>query len=116
MLSQYFKREEFACKCGCGQDTVDAELITVLEDVRNHFNAPVIITPKGGNRCIAYNKAAGGKKHSRHLIGQAADIVVAGYLPIQIYSYLRSKYAGQYGIGSYKTFTHIDVRGWKARW
>ncbi|EAS4214514.1 serine/threonine protein kinase, partial [Salmonella enterica] len=26
MISKYFKRSEFACKCGCGQDTVDAEL------------------------------------------------------------------------------------------
>ena len=33
-LSAHFNREEFECTCHCGMDTVDAELIDVLEDIR----------------------------------------------------------------------------------
>ena len=33
-LSQYFKRSEFACKCGCGFNVVDTELLDVLIDVK----------------------------------------------------------------------------------
>lgn len=123
MLSKYFQRSEFSCKCGCGQDTFDAELLMVLEDLREHFNAPVI--NNSGNRCIAYNEKVQllndpnyipFSSESMHLVSKAADIVVRGYTSIQVYSYLCSKYPGQYGIGYYKNFTHIDVRPFKARW
>ena len=33
-----FTASEFECECGCGFDTVDAELITVLEDVHGYFS------------------------------------------------------------------------------
>ena len=37
MESKYFSRSEFACRCGCGFDTVDAELLQILEKLRKHF-------------------------------------------------------------------------------
>ena len=40
-LSENFSRHEFACKCGCGNDTVDAELIRVLQSVRARFGKPI---------------------------------------------------------------------------
>lgn len=115
MISRYFKRKEFECKCGkCGQDTVDAELLAILEDVREHFGKPVIIN--SANRCPAHNKKVGGASRSIHITGKAADIVVKGVSPDIVHSYLDSKYPNQYGLGKYKTFTHIDSRGYKARW
>jgi len=113
-ISENFHREEFSCRCGCGKNTIDVELITVLEDLREHFNAPVIVN--SGNRCVYYNEMVGGRSGSRHLISKAADITVRGYTPIQVYSYLAGKYIGKYGIGSYESFTHIDVRSGYARW
>ena len=73
-LSEHFSREEMACKCGCGLDTVDAELLSLLEKIRAHFDRPITIN--SGCRCEAHNRAVGGSKNSQHLIGRAADIVV----------------------------------------
>ena len=114
-LSLNFSRYEFKCKCGkCAQDTVDVELIKVLERVRSHFNARV--TVNSGNRCEDYNRAVGGGEDSQHLKSRAADIVVKGVSPMDVYAYLVRIYPIKYGIGSYGTFTHIDTRALKARW
>ena len=115
-LSHFFKRKEFACHCGCGKDTVDHELLTVLEEVRDHFNAPVKIN--SGNRCFNYNHQIGGSSSSQHLLSKAADIVVKGIDPQDVYDILNLWYPGNYGIGLYKLqgFLHFDVRSCKARW
>ncbi|BEB16509.1 hypothetical protein VEE45_23520 [Escherichia coli] len=50
MLSKHFSRKEFKCKCGkCDYDTIDAELLVILEDVREHFGKPVIINSGGSD-------------------------------------------------------------------
>ena len=51
-----------------------------------------------------------------HLVGKAADIIVEGVEPQDVYEYLCSQYPYCYGIGNYKRWTHIDVRQDKARW
>ncbi|EBH6582603.1 DUF882 domain-containing protein [Salmonella enterica] len=115
MISKHFSRREFECKCGtCGYNAVDVELLKVLEDVREHFGKPVIIN--SANRCPTHNKRVGGASNSTHLKGLASDIVVKGVNPSAVYAYLDSKYPNSYGIGKYNTFTHIDVRGYRARW
>lgn len=113
-LTKNFSRHEFACKCGCGFDTVDYELVTVLQDVADHFKEQVIIT--SACRCKSYNELVGGSKASKHKLGIAADIVVLNTEPYHVYDYLNVKYFDRYGIGKYEEFTHIDVRGNKARW
>ena len=55
--SKYFKRSEFACKCGCGFDTVDYELVKVLEYIREHFDRPLQIN--SGCRCATHNRTLG---------------------------------------------------------
>lgn len=114
MLNRYFKRKEFACRCGCGTSTVDAELLQVITDVREHFGAPVVIT--SGHRCAKHNARVGGANKSMHLTGKAADIKVTGVDSMEVRAYLCNKYPDKYGIGAYPTFTHIDVRGNKVRW
>ncbi|MEW8195231.1 MAG: D-Ala-D-Ala carboxypeptidase family metallohydrolase [Candidatus Thiodiazotropha sp.] len=115
MKSQYFSRHEFRCRCGCGKNTVDTELLEVLEDLRAFFERPVV--PNSGHRCEQYNKEVGGGEKSQHLEGKAADIVVVGVSPYEVYDYLNHKYPNQYGIGQYPDFTHIDVRTHEvARW
>ena len=115
----YFKRSEFKCKCGkCGGFPVepDEELVKLLETIRKHFNAPVIIT--SGIRCKAHNASAavGGATNSQHLYGTAADIVVKGASPAKVVSYVETLLPNTGGIGTYSTFTHVDVRKNKSRW
>ena len=43
-LSKNLSRAEFKCNCGaCDYDTVDYELVAVLQDVREFFNRSVAI-------------------------------------------------------------------------
>ncbi|MFC1885239.1 D-Ala-D-Ala carboxypeptidase family metallohydrolase [Thermodesulfobacteriota bacterium] len=114
MLSKHFKREEFACHDACGFDTVDSELLAVLEDVRAFFDAPVIVT--SGCRCRVQNEKIHGSKNSQHVFGKAADIKVMAVPSSDVAHYLERKYPDRYGIGRYKTWTHIDVRSGPARW
>ena len=114
MISRHFNREEFQCKCGCGSSTVDAELIRVLEDLRVFYRKRIFIN--SGHRCNVHNKKIGGAENSLHLCGKAADIVVECVKPANVFRVLNAKYPCQYGIGNYKTFTHIDVRTTKKRW
>ena len=113
-LSEHFNSTEFACKDGCGASDVEPALIKVLEGVRAHFNQPVIIV--SGRRCAKHNQNVGGAKQSQHLLGTAADIKVKGITPKAVADYLESTYPKDFGIGRYPTFTHIDVRNYKARW
>ncbi len=111
-LSKHFTRSEFACKCGCGQDTIDAGLIFILEAIREHFDQPITIS--SGNRCPKYNRKVGGAKSSQHLLGRAADIQIKDVEPEDVHGYIHPWHRG--GLGSYQTFTHVDSRSTPTRW
>ena len=113
-LSAHFSRSEFACSCGCGYNTVDTELLTIMEVVRQHFDAPVKIT--SGCRCLTRNAEVGGSKHSQHLIGRAADIQVGGVEPGEVADYIDNMWPDKLGLGKYGVFVHVDSRSTKARW
>ena len=113
-LHEHFTRQEFACKCGCGFDTVDAELLGVLIETREHFKSPIIIT--SGVRCKRHNAVIGGSDFSQHIQGKAVDFKVTGIHENAVADYLESKYTTSYGIGRYTGRTHIDVRENPARW
>jgi uncharacterized protein YcbK (DUF882 family) len=111
-FSPYFKRSEFACKCGCGLDTVDTTLLKDLELIRAHYGRPVTIN--SGCRCAAYNASIGGAEKSQHVQCRAADIVVDGVSPAKVHELAEEMGVG--GLGFYDTFTHIDSRSGRARW
>lgn len=79
-------------------------------------------------RYPSYNKRVGGVRNSRHLIGEAADILIMDVNMDKkytekdkalVYQLLDQKVIGQKGgIGRYpdRRTIHIDVRGKKARW
>ena len=95
-VSAHFKIREFAQKDGrCDKIIIDSELIEVLEDVREHFKAPVIIT--SGYRTPEYNAKVGGVKNSQHTKGTAADIQVKGIPADKVQQYLKHKYQDKYG-------------------
>jgi uncharacterized protein YcbK (DUF882 family) len=113
-VSKNFKSTEFDCKCKgyCSITLIDSKLVHCLQQIREHFNSPVIIN--SGFRCARHNRDVGGARGSQHLYGRAADIVVKGVKPSVVADYCEA--IGMGGIGRYTTFTHIDVRDKKARW
>lgn len=111
-LSENFTQEEFACRCGCGFDGIDQDLVDLLQKVRDFFDAPITIT--SGCRCPDHNRAVGGSPNSQHLLGTAADFKVRHVPPSVVHEFCESLNPG--GLGYYTTFTHMDVRPGKARW
>ena len=112
-LSKDFSRWEFACRCGCGFKDVKHELVVVMQDIRDNFGRVDITS---GCRCADHNRDVGGAVHSRHLLGVACDFITEDGTPEQVQDYLDAKYPDTYGLGRYKSFTHIDTRLGKARW
>ena len=68
----YFKIKEFACKCGCGFDQINKDLLDKLNIARHIAGIPFVIN--SGCRCHAHNLDVGGSNESEHLIGCAVDI------------------------------------------
>ena len=120
-VSDHFYSTEFDCHgSGCCSQTIVNEKMPVhLEQIRNHFNAPVTITSP--YRCPTHNSrpSVGGAPNSRHTKGDACDIVVKGVPPRTVAQYCES--IGILGIGLYETqkdgfFVHIDERDYKSFW
>jgi len=113
-LSANFKVREFACLDGSDTIFVSDELVKILQKVRNHFGASVIIN--SAYRTEAHNKKVGGSANSQHKYGMAADIRINGVSPKTIATYLNTLMPNSGGIGVYSSFVHIDVRTKKTRW
>lgn len=113
-LSTNFKVREFACTDGSDPIFIDSDLVNVLQKIRAHFGKAVTIT--SAYRTPGRNKAVGGETYSQHLYGRAADIKVKGVSPQKVAAYAETLLKNTGGIGTYSTFTHIDVRSSKSRW
>ena len=87
------------------------KLIDVLEWLRD-FEVRTPILVNSWYRDPSYNYEIGGVQRSMHLTCGAADIVKIGYEPHQVAAMLESHpLSDKFGIGNYRTFTHIDIRG-----
>lgn len=113
-LSTNFRVKEFACSDGSDPIFIDTDLVKILQKIRNHFGKSVTIT--SAYRTPTKNKAVGGETYSQHLYGKAADIKVSGVSPKKVAAYAEKLLVNKGGIGTYSTFTHIDVRATKSRW
>ena len=76
-----FTMSELKCKCGgkyCnGYPTgFSYHLLKNLQDIRNHFGKPIMIT--SAVRCDQHNKNVGGVSNSKHKQGKAVDFYVKG--------------------------------------
>ena len=87
------------------------KLIDVLEWLRAEDGTASVLV-NSWYRDPRYNAAIGGVSHSMHLTLGAADIVKVGRSPSEVAGLLESSpYNNLLGVGRYKTFTHLDVRG-----
>lgn len=103
--SKYFSREEMSCKCGCGFNIINPELMKKLDYIRETLDMPLKV--HSGCRCEAYNKKVGGKTDSAHTKGDAADIGING--GVMRYAFLLLALKVFKRIGVYGTFCHVDV-------
>lgn len=114
-VSEHFKLREFKCNDESRVVVLNDELVVVLETARRHFGKAIKIN--SGYRTVAYNSTLkNSSPKSQHTHGNAADIVVSGVKPIDVYNYFNKTYPDKYGVGIYNTFVHIDVRPIKSRW
>ncbi|MGB7441272.1 MAG: D-Ala-D-Ala carboxypeptidase family metallohydrolase [Coleofasciculaceae cyanobacterium] len=86
-----------------------------LEEVRELYDGKPI-TINSGYRPPAVNRRVGGSSKSRHIAGDAIDFVIKGVPPMQAHRRLESWWGDKGGIASASSFTHIDCRGYRARW
>lgn len=86
-----------------------------MEEIRKIFgDRPIQVN--SWYRDPATNAAVGGASMSRHLSGDAVDFVIPGYHPYDVYAELDSWWGARGGLASATVFTHIDARGYRARW
>ena len=120
-LTKNFSLEEFECKCGCKMPADIEENIKELADnlqVLRDVIGRIDLT--NAYRCKEHNADVGGATNSQHIKGKAADIKSNTLSPSEIASIIddlmKSEKFKLGGIGIYNTFTHVDIRGYKARW
>jgi uncharacterized protein YcbK (DUF882 family) len=121
-LTKNFYKIEFDCRDNSLMplDVLDSikKLAKNLQKVRDILNEPIHIN--SGYRSESHNKKIGGTKHSKHLIGYAADITTMNYTSKELALLFEKLIANgtilQGGLGLYNGFIHYDIRGSKARW
>jgi zinc D-Ala-D-Ala carboxypeptidase len=70
-----FKREDFACKCGCGTNLMKDYVIDHAQTLRSRVKFPLVIT--SGYRCPAHNaKVSSTGENGPHTTGEAFDVGV----------------------------------------
>jgi hypothetical protein len=104
---KYFRKEEFACRCGCGASEMNKKLIKTADKVREHFGKP--ITVSSGRRCTTHNARDGGVSNSRHLSGKAMDFCVSGVPSSTVLAYVQKLPEIRYAYAIDGSFVHIDV-------
>ena len=119
-LTNNFSKWEFACKCGCGLDQIDPELVRQTQIFRNLLwiatGKEISITVTCGCRCEKHNAEVGGTPHSFHMAGMAVDITFK-HVPVLVAGrivYLANKLGmmkvGALGVYPDRNFMHLDIR------
>lgn len=121
-ITNNFNLREFQSRDGAEMtENVKANIIRLakaLQIIRDEIKQPITVT--SGYRSPTHNRAVKGAVNSQHLHGTAADIRVASMKPIQVATVIERLISEgkipQGGLKAYKTFTHYDIRGIRARW
>ena len=91
------------------------KIADVMQDVRMSLgDRPITVT--SWYRDPVTNSRVGGSRRSRHMVGDAVDFQVSGISPFEVSRRLDGWWGSRGGLASASSFTHIDARGYKARW
>ena len=106
---KYFRKSEFACKCGCGVSEMNETLIRVADRTREHFGSPMRVS--SGRRCATHNARVGGVSNSRHVSnpGKAMDFCVTGKTSAQVLAYVQKQPEIRYAYAIDGSYVHMDV-------
>jgi uncharacterized protein YcbK (DUF882 family) len=120
-LTDNFSLEEFECKCGCKMPAfVKNNIIELADNLQALRDEVGRLDLTNAYRCKKHNAEVGGSVKSQHLLGKAADVKSKIFSPSEIYQHVEGMMKNETfkigGIGEYNTFTHIDIRGYRARW
>jgi zinc D-Ala-D-Ala carboxypeptidase len=74
-----FSPREIACK-GTGRLVVDDQALDKLQALRDRLGKPLILT--SAYRSPEHNKRVGGAKNSRHMQGDAFDVMMTNHDPL----------------------------------
>ena len=116
--SEHFSFEEFRCSDGTYPPKKYWDNLQLLMYKLEHLRSALgdkAITINSGYRTWKYNKKIDGAKKSRHLYADAADIDVQGMSDNKVYEAANQIFK-RGGVGKHSTYTHVDIRGYKARW
>lgn len=108
---KYFKKAEFACKCGkyCNGYPVEMQekVVKAADKVRSHFGNPMTVS--SGLRCTKHNANVGGVSNSRHLQGKAIDFSVSGFSAASVLAYVQSLPEIRYAYAIDSDCVHMDI-------
>lgn len=115
-ITRNFSRWEFACRCGCGLDSIDERSVHRLQVVRDILQVRIDI--RSGCRCKKHNYDVRGKPSSFHLVQEngkswAIDWTIEDEEKLMEAGRLLSNWSG--GFHQYSDFIHTDI-GPKRRW
>ena len=120
-LTENFNLSEFECKCGCSMpDFVKKNVIELAENLQVLRDVVGKLDLTNAYRCKEHNADVGGAVNSQHLKGKAADVKSSAMSPseiaVTIDDLMKNEKFKLGGVGIYNTFTHVDIRGSRARW
>lgn len=109
---KYFKKSDFACKCGgkyCKGYPVDINpnVVRVLDRARAYFGKPGIVS--SGIRCATHNKNVGGVSNSRHKQGKAVDFTIQGVSASKLHAWVKKQPEIRYTYKIDGYYVHMDV-------
>jgi len=110
-----FSPAEIACR-GTGKLLINEAALDKLQALRDRLGKPLIV--RSAYRSPGHNRAVGGAKRSKHLIGAAFDIAMENHDPVAFEAAARE--VGFLGFGFYPRsgFMHVDLgpeRQWGQR-
>lgn len=121
-ITENFSLSEFDCKDGSELPIAllpnVLDLADNLQVLRDYLGVPISIN--SAYRSLEHNRKIKGSTKSQHLLAKAADIVVKSKSPDEVANIIKYLISEgkmvQGGLKAYDTFTHYDIRGYKARW
>lgn len=114
---RYWKREEFACRCGnyhapyCNGFPVepDQTLVELVDDIRHDFGRPA--HPSSGIRCEQHNAdQPNSAPNSRHKRGKALDFFIEGVSGAALLARARADPRTNYAYIISGQYVHVDVK------